>query len=463
VQSLRWIYRPIEFLTECKRRYGDAFTVRFAGFPPFVVTSRPDEIKAVFTADPSQVHAGGANIILKPLLGARSLLLLDGADHIAQRRLMMPAFHGERMHAYGEVMRQIIDRTIDGLPLGRPFALQSEMQDVTLQVILRTVFGIEEGASFTQLARLLRRLLMTGEQPHMLLMIGSDGEVRWRGLHDRFPRLSPWHRFRRMIDEVDQVLYAEIDRRRARAVGGGEDVLSLLIEAKDEAGRGLTDVELRDEMMTLLVAGHETTATSLAWIMARLLEHPAALAKLRQRLEEGDVEYLDAVIRETLRLNPIVPMVGRELQAPLEVGGRTLEKGTLIAPSIYLTQRRPDVWADAERWDPERFVGAPKVSPFEFFPFGGGARRCLGMAFALYEMRVVLTQLVQRTSLRIRPGYRGGLRRRGVTFAPNEGLPVICDRAPRPSSALAVLKGSAVTTNGPDRKPHAAPRPEVTR
>jgi cytochrome P450 len=456
VQTLRWVYRPIEFITECARRYGDSFTVRFAGFPPVVVTSRPAEIKALFTADPTEVYAGQANIILKPLLGARSLLLLDGADHVAQRRLMMPSFHGERMHAYGEVMRQIIDRAIDGFPVGRPFALQRELQDVTLQVILRTVFGLEEGASFTRLAALIRRVLAVGEQPHMLLMIGPDGDVRWKGLHDRFPRLSPWHRFRRMVDEVDEILYAEIDRRRSEKGQQHEDVLSLLVRARDEAGRGLTDAELRDEMMTLLVAGHETTATSIAWTVARLIEHPVVMAKLRQHLEEGDTEYLDAVIKETLRLNPIVPMVGRELQTPLTLGSRTFPKGTFIAPSIYLTQRRPDVWADPERFNPDRFVGAPKVSPFEFFPFGGGARRCLGMAFALYEMRVVLTQLVRRTSLRVRPGYRGGLERRGVTFAPRKGLPLICEEPPRSAASLAApplnASGAGARPTAPGRR-----------
>jgi cytochrome P450 len=423
VQVASWLFTPIPFIERCRRRYGATFTVRFAGFPPMVILSDPAAVKEVFTGDPEVFHAGQANIILKPILGARSLLMLDGPGHRDERKLMMPAFHGERMHAYGKVMRELAAAAIDRFPIGRAFPLHHEMQEVTLDVILRTVFGLDEGSRKGALRASLQEMLSFADTPSLLLLIGRNGEVRGRAIQEKLGPLAPWRRFQRTIEHVDTLLREEIRRRREAGAAQGEDVLSMLLAARDEEGRGLDDGALVDEMKTLLVAGHETTATALTWTMLELIQHPEILARLRGEPEKSD-ELLDAVIRETLRLHPIVPMVGRLLQAPATIGGRRYAAGTVLAPSIYLTQRDPVAFPDPERFDPSRFLSG-KSSPYEFFPFGGGVRRCIGMAFALFEMRIVLRELATRARFRLAPGYRPRLIRRGITFALNEGLPVV--------------------------------------
>lgn len=428
-QSASWVFWPIPFMEHMRRRYGGTFTLRLAGLPPIVVLSDPDVVKEVFTGDPEVFHAGRANIVLRPILGESSLLLLDGERHMVERRLMMPAFHGERMQTYGRVMRESADRIIDGWPVGEAFSFHTSMQEVTLDVIMRTVFGVDDGRRKEELRRALVRVLAYGDQPGLLLLIGPDGELRAKGLHERLGRLSPWAGFKGAIEDVDATLLREIEERRARSGAAGEDVLSLLLSAKDEEGRSLDDRSLVHEMKTLLVAGHETTATALTWTLLELLQNPSVQGQLRSELgaeSRTDPPYLDAVIRESLRLHPIVPMVARQLQAEARVGGRLYPKGTVLAPNIYLTQRNPSVWPDPERFDPARFLGS-KANPYEFFPFGGGVRRCIGLAFALFEMRIVLRQIVTRARLRLAPGYRPGLVRRGITFAVKQGLPVILD------------------------------------
>ncbi len=427
MQSGAWVFRPIPFLRACRARFGHTFTMRFAGLPPIVLFSRPADIKEVFTGDPEVFHAGSANLILKPILGRSSLLLLDGERHMKERRLMMPSFHGERMHAYGRVMDAAADRAIDAWPLRETFAIHHAMQEITLDVIVRAVFGITDAARHEALRGALVRMLAFGDRPALLLLIGPDGELRWREAHERLGRLSPWAGFKRTIGEVDALLAAEVVRRRARPDGEGTDVLSMLLAARDEEGGGLSDEQLVDEMKTLLVAGHETTATGLTWTLLELLRHPEVLARLRAELAEGREDYLDAVVKESLRLHPIVPMVGRRLQAPAVVGGRTYPKGALLAPSIYLTHRNPETWRDPDSFDPSRFVGW-KPSPYEHLPFGGGVRRCIGLAFAVFEMKRVLRRIVERAHLALAPGYRPELVRRGITFAVSEGLPVVLVR-----------------------------------
>jgi cytochrome P450 len=429
VQFLADAFWPTRFMERCARRHGDPFTIRFPWTPPFVFFSHPDAIRDIFTGDAEALRAGEANVDLLPLLGQHSLLLLDGARHLRERRLMLPPFHGERMQAYGRIMREATDRSIDGWPVGRPFPIHPRMQDITLDVILRAVFGVEEAERQAPLRAALTRLIafVTGPAAVMLFV---------PSLQRDFGPLSPGGRFARLGHAVDAHIYAEIARRRAEGPTGRPDVLSMLIEARDEDGRAMTDVELRDEMITLLLAGHETTATSLAWAFHRILGRPDVLAKLdaeRARVVgDGSVEphhvnaleYLDAVVKETARLNPVVPNVGRRLQEPMWIGGHHLPAGVVAAPCMYLTHRRPDVWPDPEHFDPERFVGA-RPSPYAFFPFGGGVRRCIGAAFATYEMKVVLAQVLSRVELRAAPGYRVRLIRRTVTFAPSGGVPVV--------------------------------------
>jgi cytochrome P450/predicted unusual protein kinase regulating ubiquinone biosynthesis (AarF/ABC1/UbiB family) len=425
LQALRWVQWPVPFLEECARRWGDSFTLRLPGGPPIVLFSDPEAIRQIFTGHEDELRAGEANVRLEPLLGRHSLLLLDGAEHLHERRLLQPPFHGERMQAYGEVMRAVVDRAIDAWPVGRPFPIQPEMQGITLDVILRTVFGLGEGAALAPLRARLAELLALAASPEALLAASQNGNPR-----------SPGARLLALRAEVDDLLYAEIRARRAAGGAGRDDVLSLLLEARDEAGEPMTDVELRDELITLLVAGHETTATALAWAVHRILESPAVLERLRAELgaaakagrptaaELARLEYLDATVRETLRLNPIIPLVGRRLARPMRIGGRDLPAGVVAAPCIYLAHRRPERWPEPERFRPERFLDA-RPGPYEFLPFGGGVRRCLGMAFALYEMKIVLGEVLSRAALQPAPGYAVRLVRRNITLAPSGGVPVV--------------------------------------
>ena len=436
LQSASWVFRPVPYMEACRAQFGDTFTMQLAGLPKFVILSNPSDIKEVFTGDPDVFHAGSANVVLRPILGSSSLLLLDGERHMKERRLMMPAFHGERMQAYARVMREAADRSIDRWPTApdKTFSFHHEMQEITLDVILRAVFGVADGGTKSALRDALVRMLSFGERPGLLLLIGPDGTLRWQELHERLGRLSPWASFKRGIEEVDARILDEIRARRARA-GGGDDVLSLLLAARDEDGQALDDDALVSEMKTLLVAGHETTATSLTWTMLELLQHPAALRKVREEVlsadegSRGGGPFIEAVVRESLRLHPVVPLVGRRLTAPATVGGRRYPAGTVLAPSIWLTQRNPSVWPDPERFKPERFLGW-KPNPYEFLPFGGGVRRCIGLAFALFEMKEVLARILERTELALAPGYKPKLVRRGITFAVGGGLPV---RRVRPS------------------------------
>ncbi len=461
-----WTLRPMQLLESCHRRFGDSFTLRLPGFPPFVVVTTPDAVRDVFSGDPDVMHAGKANAILEPLVGAKSILLLDGKAHLRERKLMMPPFHGERMRAYGTAMRTIADQVIDKMPLETPFSLARPMQEITLEVILRTVFGLEEGSRKERLRDALlksldstmnpmvfllsvlfptklRSMMLVGSKPISLGFSGLDASIA-----------VPWRRLARAVATVDGLLFEEIER--SRSAKRRDDILAMLAAARDEAGVPMSDEELRDELITLLVAGHETTATTLAWTAARVADRPNVLRKLREEIASAggsaispdaaaQLPYLDATIKEALRLDPIVPMVVRYLTEPTRIGGLDLPANVYVGPSIYLAHRRPDVWGDdANEFRPERFLER-KFSAHEYFPFGGGARRCLGMAFAMYEAKIVFAQLVQRLDFRVAPGVRTRRVRRGVTFAPSDGLPIIVDardarRAPATTAAPAAAE-----------------------
>jgi cytochrome P450 len=423
---MRFVQSPIPFLDECAQRFGDTFTIRLPSRPPLVMVSHPDAIRELFTGDPDDLHAGESNAILEPLLGKHSLLLLDGSAHLHERRLVQPPFHGERMVSYGTTMRDIARRAIDAWPVGRPFAIQPEMQSITLDVILRTVFGLEDGPRMTELRAELAELLAVSASPQLLLAALQAGDEPPRGAAAR-----PFETRKR----VDALLFAEIARRRALPDEERTDVLSLLLAARDEDGVPLSDQALRDELVTLLVAGHETTATALAWAVHHLLVHPDVRARLADEIRGIDdplalsrLDYLDAVVKETLRLTPIVPMVGRRLTRPMTVAGRALPAGVVAAPSIVLAHRRAERWPDPDRFAPERFLEA-KPTPYEFLPFGGGVRRCIGAAFALYEMKIVLAEILRRVELELQPGYEARVIRRSVTLAPSQGMPVVVGRA----------------------------------
>ncbi|MBB4661549.1 cytochrome P450 [Conexibacter arvalis] len=423
-QTLRWIVRPTAFMEEQARRFGDTFTVRLLNSPPMVFVSDPEALREVFTADPGVLRAGVANQLLEPVLGANSLLLLDGERHLRQRRLMLPSFHGERIARLRGAIEALAVREVASWPLGEPLALMSRMQALTLEAIARVVFGVEEGARLELLRARLRELLDWSADRRRLiaLALASATPLRARSLGGLRAVLRPVH----------ELLDAEARDRRAlppAALAAREDVLSLLLQARDEQGGALTDAELRDELVTLLIAGHETTATALAWAVERLLRHPAALRRLRDELAEQPAggDWLDAVAKETLRLRPILPIVARWAAEPFELRGRTLPAGTEIAPCIYLTHRRPDLYPDPHAFRPERFLERP-AGTYTWLPFGGGPRRCLGASFALLELKTVLATIVRETELRPARPAPERIRRHAITWAPEAGAAVVVAR-----------------------------------
>jgi cytochrome P450 len=420
--TVRWWRRPLEVLESCRNRYGDIFTYRIAHEGTWVFVSHPDAVKQVFKGDPRLLHAGEANIVLLPVLGEHSVLLLDEPAHMAQRKLMLPPFHGPRMQRYGELMATIAAEEIERWPNRERLPTRPRMQALTLEVILRAVFGIEDSERLHRMREELGRLLELISDPRRAIFLLVLGPHRIR----RFPP------FRRAMERVDRMLFEEIGaRRRAADLAEREDILSLLLQARHEDGREMSDRELRDELMTLLVAGHETTATALAWAIELLARHPAELARLQREVVSEDQGYLDAVIKETLRLRPVIALVLRRLVEPMEIGGHMLPAGVSVAPCIYLVHRRPDIYPEPERFRPERFLERPPGT-YTWIPFGGGVRRCLGGAFAEFEMKVVLRELVSRRTLT--PGGTEPERpvRRTITNVPSRGAEVIVE--PRRSS-----------------------------
>jgi cytochrome P450 family 135 len=411
----RWWRQPLQTLEECQARYGDMFTIRIVHEGTWVFLSDPEAIKQVFTGDPRLLHAGAANLVLLPVLGEHSVLLLDEPEHMAERKLMLPPFHGRRMQAYAETMARIAGDEIDRWPTAGPVQMRPRMQALALEVILRAVFGVDEGEQLTRLRDELRRTLNLISNPRRAFFLVLLGPERLR----RFPP------FRRYIERVDRLLFEEIrSRRGAKDLADREDILSLLLQASHEDGRPMSDRELRDELMTLLVAGHETTATALSWAVELLARHPAELEQLEADVAGGDGAYLDAVIKETLRLRPVIALVLRKLVEPMEIGGRLLPAGVSVAPSIYLIHRRPDIYPEPERFRPERFLERP-AGTYTWIPFGGGVRRCLGGAFAEFEMSVVLRELVARRSLRPAGGEPERSVRSTITNVPNRGAEVV--------------------------------------
>jgi cytochrome P450 family 135 len=411
----RWWRRPLQTLEECQARYGDIFTYRLAHEGTWVFISDPDAIKQVFTGDPRLLHAGEANIVLLPVLGEHSVLLLDEPDHMAQRKLMLPPFHGKRMQAYREVMARTAREEVDRWPIDQPVRMRPRMQAVTLEVILRTVFGVDEGEKLTTLRDELRSTLslLADRRRAIFLMLLGPKRIR------RYPP------FRRLMEGVDRLLFPVIEARRsAPDLAERDDILSLLLQARHEDGRTMSDRELRDELMTLLVAGHETTATALSWAIELLARHPAELDRLETDIAAGNDTYLDAVIKETLRLRPVIALVLRKLVEPMEIGGRLLPAGVSVAPSIYLVHRRPDIYPEPERFRPERFIERP-AGTYTWIPFGGGVRRCLGGAFAEFEMAVVLRELVARRRIRPVGDQPEHSVRSMITNVPNRGAEVL--------------------------------------
>jgi cytochrome P450 family 135 len=425
LQTARWIARPAAMMEDAQRRFGDMFTLKIANEGTWVFTSDPNAVKQVFTGDPRLLHAGEANIVLLPVLGSHSVLLLDDDAHMAQRKLMLPSFHGERMRGYEQTMADVAAREIGRWPAGEPLAAWPTMQAITLEVIMRTVFGVTEIARVERLGRALKEALAWSTEPRRMAQLAILGPRRIAERGTLQQALAP----------ADDLIYEEIRARRdATDLAERDDVLSLLLQARHDDGTAMSDEELRDELMTLLVAGHETSATALAWALEALARHPAALERLRDEVDAGEDAYLDAVIKEILRLRPVIALVLRRLVEPMEIGGRLLPAGVNIAPSIYLVHRRPDVYENPRAFRPERFLERPPGT-YTWFPFGGGVRRCLGASFAQFEMKVVLRELVARLDVRAaRPEPERRIRR-AIVFAPERGGEILVERRARQRSS----------------------------
>ncbi len=419
--TLVWALAPTWVLDQCARRYGDTFTLTFGpSGRKLVMLSDPEAVKAVFTAPPGVAPSAAGASPIAPVMGPSSVITLTGPEHMRQRKLLLPPFHGERMREYEDVIVQATRRSMAEWPLGEPMKLSERTRAITLEVILRAVFGVE-AERMGALREAVGGLLTPGQTPALVL-----GALR------RPVEARPTGSIGRALDRLDEVTYAEIARRRAQEdLAQRADILSLLMLARDEDGQAMTDQELRDELVTLLLAGHETTATAVAWAVERLVRHPEKLARLVAEIDAGEVdEYMQAVISETLRVRPVVPMVVRVLREPLNVGGRELPRGTRVVPSIYLTNRNPKVYEAPSEFMPERFLDkAPET--FSWIPFGGGIRRCIGASFATLEMKLILQTVLGELAPSV-PARGGRLwrkgewnRRRAITLVPSAGARVV--------------------------------------
>jgi cytochrome P450 len=423
-----WSLAPGWVMDQCVRRLGDSFTLTF--FPSgrkLVMVSDPEAVKAVFTAPPEVAPSAAGASPIASIMGPSSVITLIGPEHMRQRKLLLPPFHGERMREYADVIVQATRRSMAEWPLDEPMKLSERTRAITLEVILRAVFGVE--ASRMDALRDAIGGLITPTQFPALLLFALRGPSLER----------PGGSIGRALDHLDEVIYAEIARRRAQVdLEDRADILSLLLLARDEDGQAMTDQELRDELVTLLLAGHETTATSVAWAMERLVRHPDKLARLVAEIDAGEGDdYMQAVISETLRVRPVVPLVVRVLQKPLQVGARELPAGTRVVPSIYLTNRNPSVYDSPEEFRPERFLereGGRDINPYSWIPFGGGIRRCIGASFATLEMKLMLQTMLSELapSLPARGGrlWRRGewSQRRAITLVPAGGARVVWRR-----------------------------------
>jgi cytochrome P450 len=437
VHALRWMLRPLAFLEHCCERYGDVFAMDAPGIGRLVFVADPGLVKEVLQGDPRQYHAGESNRVLDWVLGPGSVFILDEDLHLDRRRRLLGPLHGDRIHRQAELTRDLADAQIDLWPVGLPFPLRTAMATITLRAILWAVFGASEPSRRRALEDAVARLLAVDAVALSFLPV----------LRRDLGRVSPYGRYLAVARELDGHIHAEMaDRRRARDLSKRDDVLSILLAAQDEqdgqdGSRPMTDADVRDQLVTLLLAGHETTATGLAWAFELLLRHPSVLARLQAEVDEEGAQgrYLQAVVQETLRLRPIIPNVARRLTRATRLGPYELPEGTIVAPCIHLLHHRADLYPRPTAFLPERFL-AEAPGTYTWLPFGGGVRRCLGASFATQQMRVVLARVLGRTRLRAASPRPEAPRRRGVTLAPEHGaLAVVEARLPRPQSRTALV------------------------
>lgn len=430
LQTIQWMTKPVEFMETCAQRYGDMFTVRIGPvFTPQVFISNPQAIQEIFATDPKYLDSGEEAGISSPLLGQQSMLALAGERHKRHRKLLTPPFHGERMLAYGQLIQDITEQVTSQWTIGQPFSVRPSMQAISFQVILKAVFGLEDGARYEKLKELLIAIL-NPKQPLLSALV-----FLFPPLGRDLGAWSPGGILKRQLQQIDELIYAEIQEHRSQPDPSRSDILSLMIAVRDEAAEPMTDVELRDELITLLVAGHETTATAIAWAFYWIHHLPQVRDQLLQELDTlGDnpdpnaifrLPYLNAVCCETLRLYPVAMLaLNRVVKSPLQIGGYEFDPGIVLIPSVYLTHHREDLYPEPKQFKPERFLER-QFAPHEYLPFGGGNRRCIGMAFAQFEMKLVLATVLSRWQMELANSKPVQPIRRGAVFGPTDGVRMV--------------------------------------
>ncbi|MDB9453740.1 cytochrome P450 [Dolichospermum circinale] len=442
IQVLNWIFRPMPYMVECAKKYGDVFALKLQGnLPPMLFVYSPEAMQQVLSNDQKELEApGDLNSIFEYLLGKNSVISLSGKAHQRQRQLIMPPFHGERMRTYAELIENITIKVFNQQPKNQSFNIRNITQDITLQVMMEAVVGIYEGERAEKLK-------------HFLCEILEQGSTPWRVIFLYFPKLKEtfgiseiWRQQMKKQQQADQLIYQEIRERRENFDPKRTDILNLLISAEDENGQPMTDAELRDELMTLLVAGHETTATAISWAFYWIHKFPEVKEKLLAELDSlGEnydsntvfkLPYLTAVCNETLRICPVGMLTfPRRVKTPISLCGYQLEPGTIVMGSIYLAHHREDTYPEHEKFRPERFL-EKQFSPYEFLPFGGGARRCIGLAFAQMEMKLILAKVLKTWSIKLVDTHEIKPKRRGLVTGPSSPINLEIQNIRQPKSAI---------------------------
>lgn len=428
--------QPIKLLEDCRKTYGKTFSLNILGHACSVIISDPADLKQVFTAT-TELNTGEiGTTIIKPIAGDYSLLCLDGKKHMAHRKLLLPPFRADRMQVYGELMAKMAKKKIVQWKSGQVFPLLNESRDITFSVILSAIFGMnEENSYYEKLEKSLHALTDEITKPFSFMMLMVPF------LHRNLGPLTPWARMMKLRDAVNACVYEEIESRKKMDLSERTDILSLLLQARDEEGNSMTDQEIHDEMITLLIAGHETSSVGIAWAIYGILANSQVLEKIKEELSENYLDknsseqqlvscldklvYLDAVVKEALRITPVVATIGRvTTEDGYKLGEYILPKGTIIVPAIYLAHRDPDNWVNPDKFMPERFLNS-KETPYTYLPFGGGIRRCIGAAFAQYEMKTIIAQILLHTELALKNSYLAKFERKGLVIVPSDGMPVI--------------------------------------
>jgi cytochrome P450 len=423
LQAVAWARRPLPFLERCQKHFGDIFTIRVKHAGTWVILADPEDVKRVFTADHAVLGVGLANSILGPLLGPRSVMLLEEPEHVKRRKLMLPPFHGERMKGYSEMMAEVTRREVASWPVGEPFELWPRMQEITLEAIMRVVFGPVETDRLQRLRHLLRRLTNWMNDPRRLNLLAAAGPARFAGNSD----------YRGMMGPVEDAVLEEVRRRQQDPdCTDGKDIAAMLGEARYEDGSPMTEQDLRDELVTLLTDG--PTSSLLSWAFERILRHPEQYARLRAEIGAGeDDAYLDAVVKETMRLCPAAPIVVRKLLTPMELGGYTIPAGTTVAPCVHLVHRREDIYPEPLAFRPERFLERP-AGTYTWIPFGGGVRRCLAASYAQLLMKRVTATIVSEVDLQPVEPRSERASKSAIAFVPHRhALVMVTPRSAVPS------------------------------